>query len=342
MQNFQPPPQPMPMSAPPPPPSHSYNLAALLQVAGTYTPQPTPTPAFAPPPLPPVQAPVPPPPTMFAGLEALFNLPAFQQATQQHPSQQQPLAQLPQIPNLASYLNQQSQHAASPFPYSQASAMHTSNLSTVAPNVQMNATIIQLTSASLKIPRPDLLASLYQKQPSQCASCGRRFPLTDLGRARKVRHLDAHFRTNKRMADAQRSGVSRSWYVDEMDWIKSREVDDADEDVEAASKVEGTGAESGGIASLDGNVSNPSGQGQSATSVKKEHYVKAPVDAAVAHHACPICQEEFKTVWHDGEQEWVWMDATVVREKTYHASCVLDMTKDRGSDGMKSEVKVEA
>jgi len=276
---------------------------------------------------------------MFAGLEALFNLPAFQQATQQQ-TQQQPLAP-PQIPNLASYLTPQPQHAAPPFPYPQATALHTPNLSAVAPNVQMDTTIIQLTSASLKFPRPGLLASLYQKQPSQCSRCGRRFPLTDLGRARKVRHLDAHFRTNKRMADAQRSGVSRSWYVDEMDWIKSREVDDADEDVEAASKVEGKGAESGGNAGLDGSASNPHGQGQSATSAKKEYYVKAPADAAVAHHACPICQEEFKTVWLDGAQEWVWMDAMAMGEKTYHASCVLDMTKDRGSEGMKSEVKVE-
>jgi len=278
---------------------------------------------------------------MFAGLEALFNLPAFQQATQQHQTQQQPIAS-PPISNLASYLTPQSQHAAPSFPYPQAAAMHTPHLSAVAPNIQMNTTIIQLTSVSLKIPRPDLLVSLYQKQPSQCSRCGRRFPLTDLGRARKVRHLDAHFRTNKRMADAQRSGVSRSWYVDEMDWIKSREVDDADEDVQAASKVEGTGAELGGSAGHDSSASNLNGQGQSAASAKKEYYVKAPADAAVAHHACPICQEEFKTVWLDGAQEWVWMDAMAVGEKTYHASCVLDMTKDCGSNGIKSEVKVEA
>jgi len=142
------------------------------------------------------------------------------------------------------------------------------------------------------------------------------------------------------MADAQRSGVSRSWFVDEMDWIKSREVDDADEDVETASKAEGTGVDSGDEAGLDGAVSNSHGTGQSAASAKKEHYVKAPADAAVAHHACPICQEEFKTVWLDGAQEWVWMDAMAVGEKIYHASCLLDMTS--GNEGMKSEVKVEA
>ena len=122
-----------------------------------------------------------------------------------------------------------------------------------------------------------------------------------------------------------------------MDWIKSREVDDADEDLEATSKVETTRTEIGGKSgSTDMN-----GTAHSALTTKKEYYVKAPVDAAVAHHTCPICQEEFKTVWLDGAQEWVWMDAMVMGEKTYHASCVLDMTKDRGNEGMKSEVKVE-
>jgi len=130
--------------------------------------------------------------------------------------------------------------------------------------------------------------------------------------------------------------------VEEVDWIKSREVDDADEDVEAASKGEGAGAESGGKAGSDGSVNASSSMGHSAVATKKEYYVKAPADAAVAHHACPICQEEFKTVWLDGAQEWVWMDAMAMDEKTYNASCILDMSKHRGNEGMKSEVKVEA
>lgn len=140
------------------------------------------------------------------------------------------------------------------------------------------------------------------------------------------------------MADAQRSGVSRSWFVDEMDWIKSREVDDADEDIENLAKSSGTEGESG--ANFEGNVTNSAGQ-PAAAAANKEYYVKAPADAAVAHHACPICQEEFKTVWLDGAQEWVWMDAMAVGEKTYHASCVLDMTKDRGVERVKGEVKLE-
>jgi len=72
---------------------------------------------------------------------------------------------------------------------------------------------------------------------------------------------------------------------------------------------------------------------------QKDVYVKAPMDAAVAQHACPICQEEFRTVWHDGAQEWVWMDALSVVGKVYHKSCLDELAKDRGGSvrGVKKE-----
>jgi hypothetical protein len=98
---------------------------------------------------------------------------------------------------------------------------------------------VQLTSASLKIPRPHLLRSLYNHVPSQCLTCGRRFAADAEGKSRKARHLDAHFRTNTRLADAQRRGVSRSWFLDELDWIRSREIDDAVEDIDTAAKGDG-------------------------------------------------------------------------------------------------------
>ena len=170
-----------------------------------------------------------------------------------------------------------------------------------------------------------------------------------MGRARKARHLDAHFRTNVRITDAQRRGISRSWYVDELDWIRSREVDDADEDIDTAAQGEGGAgvdaaakvvADAGADIGAGGGGGASGGAAAGAKAAKGEYYVPAPADAAVAAHACPICQEEFKTVWHDGAQEWVWMDAMVMAGKTYHASCVMDMARDRGSD-VKGEVKGE-
>ena len=65
-------------------------------------------------------------------------------------------------------------------------------------------------------PRPHLILNLYDAQPKQCLTCGKRFPDTDEGRNKKARHLDWHFRTNKRIADSAPRGQSRSWYVDEL------------------------------------------------------------------------------------------------------------------------------
>jgi len=360
-------PYPVPTPAVPSPQQQNpYSLAALLQAAGTLptTPQPQPPllPMMAPPP-PPTQPPAQPPMAGFTGLEALFGLPGFAQPGQPQPQFQQqatpvpqyiaptpsqptafsippPFTQPPALPNLASVLAQAQTSISTPtLPFASLS--------------KSNATLndVQLIASSLKISRPYLLDALYNKQSSQCLTCGRRFGPDEVGRARKARHLDAHFRTNVRITDAQRRGISRSWYVDELDWIRSREVDDADEDIDTAAQGEGgagvdaaakvvadAGADIGAGAGVPGGASGAAGAGTKAA--RGEYYVPAPADAAVAAHACPICQEEFKTVWHDGAQEWVWMDAMAMSGKTYHASCVMDMARDRGSD-VKGEVKGE-
>lgn len=60
-----------------------------------------------------------------------------------------------------------------------------------------------------------LIASLYEARSNRCGTCGRRFFATEEGKEKKARHLDWHFRTNQRMADAARRAQNRSWYVDE-------------------------------------------------------------------------------------------------------------------------------
>ena len=336
--NAYPPPPQVPSAMPPPPPN-PLDLAALLR-GGAFPPTPQqhyPNP-MAPPPPPPfqAQAPVQPPSAIPPGLEALFKLPGFQQAAPQTPQYQAPVPAIPPqayqpppvVPNLAQALAQAQK--AVPTPPQQFASLNGS-----AANLSND---VQLTSASLKVPRPHLLRSLYNHVPSQCLTCGRRFAVDAEGKARKARHLDAHFRTNTRLADAQRRGVSRSWFLDELDWIRSREIDDADEDIDTAAKGDGgagVDAASKVVADAGTDLNGGASGGQAAGS--KEYYVKAPADAAVAHHACPICQEEFKTVWHDGAQEWVWMDAAVQGEKTYHASCLMEMARDGNDGGLKSE-----
>ncbi|KAG9736160.1 hypothetical protein KCU59_g10071, partial [Aureobasidium melanogenum] len=61
---------------------------------------------------------------------------------------------------------------------------------------------IPMNAAALKSFRPEVIHTLYDAQPNQCTTCGRRFLSTDEGRAQKARHLDWHFRSNQRIADA--------------------------------------------------------------------------------------------------------------------------------------------
>jgi pre-mRNA cleavage complex 2 protein Pcf11 len=65
--------------------------------------------------------------------------------------------------------------------------------------------------------RTHLVVSLYQAIPDQCKQCGRRFPKTEDGKAKKMKHLDWHFSINSRVANsAQTSIVHRSAYLDEL------------------------------------------------------------------------------------------------------------------------------
>jgi pre-mRNA cleavage complex 2 protein Pcf11 len=158
--------------------------------------------------------------------------------------------------------------------------------------------------------RPEVVHTLYDAQPNQCTTCGRRFLSTDEGRAQKARHLDWHFRSNQRIADAAlAAGLTRSWYIDEMEWIRLREVD--------------ASSAAADMTSATTTTSKP-------VSVR-EKYIPAPTGAA-ANATCPICQEKFEPEWHEDAQEWVWMDAVKVGGRVFHASCHDEVKRASGGD----------
>ncbi|KAL2052761.1 hypothetical protein ABVK25_007001 [Lepraria finkii] len=178
---------------------------------------------------------------------------------------------------------------------------------------------VEITSASLKLPRPHLISTLYEARPNQCSTCGRRFFATEDGREKKARHLDWHFRTNQRLADSAKRGQSRSWYVDELEWIKSRDNPE-DTPLTDASSAAAQVAFAASLAAAD---------------PKKKH-IPAPADPTLANQPCPICQEKFATVWNDEEQEFVWMDAIKLGNRVYHASCHAEIKKDGGSTPLRT------
>ncbi|KAH8422974.1 putative mRNA cleavage factor complex component Pcf11 [Aspergillus melleus] len=179
------------------------------------------------------------------------------------------------------------------------------NVSEIQVNVQMN-------TASIKIPRTPLIASLYESRSNRCGTCGRRFLATEEGKEKKARHLDWHFRTNQRMADAAKRAQNRSWYVDERDWIKSREAGDDQGLVDPEAAGEGATAADGAAAKKG----------------PPKPWIRAPNDATLRNTPCPICQEKFESTWSEDVQDWIWQDAVKVGNRVYHASCYAEVTKD--------------
>ncbi|KAI4600519.1 hypothetical protein KJ359_000874 [Pestalotiopsis sp. 9143b] len=158
---------------------------------------------------------------------------------------------------------------------------------------------ISLKTSSLKQFRPHLIPLMFEALGSQCTHCGRRFTPDEEGKKKKTAHMDWHFRVNQRIAEAEKSGQHRSWFVDEQDWINSRETIDED-------RATNPGANSGQ---------------ESASKAPRLQYIPVPSDPVLKNSVCPICQENFKQIYLDDAGDWVWEDATQVDGRIYHASC---------------------
>jgi pre-mRNA cleavage complex 2 protein Pcf11 len=166
---------------------------------------------------------------------------------------------------------------------------------------------VAFTSASIKIPRSQMVLSFLTAKPNQCNTCGRRFASDEIGKEKKARHLDWHFKTKARMIEAEKHGSNRSWYVDERVWIGSKES--SDEIVED------------GVASVNTSPTK-----------KEQDFVRAPSDPVLRAMPCPIDQEPFKSEWSEEVQDFIWKDAIHVGGRYYHASCYREVTKDRDKD----------
>ncbi|KAI1428796.1 hypothetical protein F5Y12DRAFT_799890 [Xylaria sp. FL1777] len=173
---------------------------------------------------------------------------------------------------------------------------------------------IVLKASSLKQFRPHLLPLLFEAQGPQCTQCGRRFPTSEEGKKRKTAHMDWHFRVNQRSNETEKRGLHRSWLVDEMDWINTRETIDKDHVVQTGDTDAAPG---GSIAKLP-----------------KTQYIPVPDDPVLAASVCPICQDKFETRWLDDAQEFVWADAIKAGDRVYHASCHREAFKDGGGPPM--------
>lgn len=164
-----------------------------------------------------------------------------------------------------------------------------------------------LNEAALKQQyRPDAIAALYDNLGPPCTQCGRRFKNDEEGKRKKMAHMDWHFRVHQRTTEAEKRGTHRSWYVDQQDWLRSREVVDSD------------------------HIATPEdGAKQASEADRGPKYIPVPDPASGINNVCPICQEKFENKWLDTAQEWVWLDAVSVGNRVFHASCHAEATRDR-------------
>ncbi|XP_077983868.1 pre-mRNA cleavage complex 2 protein Pcf11-like isoform X2 [Glandiceps talaboti] len=143
----------------------------------------------------------------------------------------------------------------------------------------------------------------------QCSSCGLRFMPEEMDKYAK--HLDWHFRLNRREKDGAKKATSRKWYYKLDDWIKFEEIDELEEG--ARSEFFELQARLG----LSEMMKKPN-----------------PVVSSIAvtgendtEEVCDICQEKFDQFWDEDEEQWQLKDAVRVDGKTYHPLCYED-TKD--------------
>jgi pre-mRNA cleavage complex 2 protein Pcf11 len=168
---------------------------------------------------------------------------------------------------------------------------------------------VPITAASLKTFRPELVYLLYDAQPNQCSTCGRRFQATQEGREKKSRHLDWHFRTNQRMADPNTNrGHHRNWFVDEMEWVRHIEFDPSTTTATAADQEAATKPQK-----------NPSDQ-----------TVRAP--AGMTKSTCSVCYEDLKSTYSEDLQDWVFTNAAKLNGRIVHATCLAEMTQSQAAN----------
>lgn len=223
--------------------------------------------------------------------------------------------------------------------------------------------LVDLTSASLSKPRPDLIPLLYGSMPKLCSTCGKRFPDSAEGRKVREAHLDWHFRVNKKLREENWTQM-RSWYISEKDWIQLQEESELDaalkstaaaQRAKAAEQARNKKKKKNGRSNSNNMAqgpnfgtsggTNPNGSNSNGgTSVKipklnlmklnpqqlRSKNVPLPTDKAVVGTPCPICREKFAPVFDDDTEEWVWKNAVQVNGKFFHATCYAEAEREGG------------
>lgn len=180
---------------------------------------------------------------------------------------------------------------------------------------------IRLITSDLQkeLPLGSLDAIVAKELPLQCRQCANRYPQGEKGQASLDKHLDWHFRQNRRAKDSAVRGQSRSWFSKLEEWIRGGHDDTAPG---KHSGQGGIGEESGGNGVGGGIGASLTPTQEAELKAATKSFVVAPSDDPdAATRPCPVCKELFKSEWSEEEEEWIWKNCLLVDKTYYHGSC---------------------
>lgn len=161
---------------------------------------------------------------------------------------------------------------------------------------------------------------LVTAKPNKCGTCGKRFTNTVEGQAQSRKHLDWHFRINKKVREGS-IVQSRSWYLDDEEFVQFRDEE------------------------MLGSVDAVEASHKEAEKPKQErHYVIVPTDADMGC-LCPVCKEILRAKFDDDLGEWIWDGAVERQGRVFHYSCFEETqrsskrARELDFDMMKSVIK---
>jgi pre-mRNA cleavage complex 2 protein Pcf11 len=166
---------------------------------------------------------------------------------------------------------------------------------------------VSLSSAGLQKENLNIVPMLYERLPLQCNQCAQRFPAGQAGKKRMGEHLDQHFRQNRKANQGTGQGRCRSWFVGVDDWVHD-------------------GHESG-TGKGKGRADAPKAAAAAAAEREaklRASFVIVPPGEEAQPKVCPICKEVLKAEFIEEDEEWVWKNATNIKNTIYHATCHAD------------------
>ena len=191
---------------------------------------------------------------------------------------------------------------------------------------------------------------------------------TSSGASRYSKHLDWHFRMNKKEKDEINKAHSRAWYYVLMEWIQYEELsEDAFQETEADSQITNTDnvqRSNDELETIRKTKKRSLVDGNDYSSDEAEHddllrnaeknllnelnvtpreksLNSTTLSAFTSSNTCPatndiddscyICKDPFEIFWNQDKEEWHFKDAVRVDMRVYHPICFEDARDDNNA-----------